>query len=139
MNPYTEKISYRPEYCEELLRFFDGSAFTITEVQKRDGSISLLETAAELPTFAAFAKKIGVTCEELRVWEKHYPAFAYACEQARDRQANILLQNSLRGNYASSFAVFTAKNLLGWKDGKTAASSSDEPLIIQWEKNNDNE
>ncbi len=139
MNLSTTKINYRPEYCDELLRFFDGSAFTVTEVQKRDGSISLLETAAELPTFAAFAKKIGVTCEELHAWEKQYPAFAYACEQARDRQGNILVQNSLRGNYASSFAVFMAKNLLGWKDGKPSASTPEEPLIIQWGENNDNE
>ena len=138
MNLPREKINYRAEYCDELLRFFDGPAFSVTEVQKRDGSISLLETASELPTFAAFAKKIGVTCEELRTWEKHYPAFAYACEQARDRQGNILLQNSLRGNYASSFAVFTAKNLLGWRDGKSSASTLGEPLIIQWGESDDN-
>ncbi len=139
MNSPTQKNYYQPEYCEELLHFFDGPAFSVTEVQKRDGSISLLETAAELPTFAAFAKKIGVTCEELRAWEKAHPAFAYACEQARDRQGNILLQNSLRGNYASSFAVFTAKNLLGWKDGKPTASTPEEPLVIQWRETNDNE
>ena len=132
-----QKNNYNPAYCEELLRFFDGAAFTITEVQKRDGSISLLETAAELPTFAAFAKKIGVTCAQLRAWEKQYPAFHYACEQARDRQGNILLQNSLRGNYASSFAVFTAKNLLGWKDGKTATSTSQEEVVIQWGEENE--
>ena len=129
-------INYQPEFCQELLAFFNGSAFTVTEVQKRDGSISLLETACELPTFAAFAKKIGVTCAELRAWEEEYPAFKYACRQARDRQANILIQNSLRGNYASSFAVFTAKNLLGWKEGKDASGAA-VPVVIEWEENNE--
>ena len=124
---------YQPSFCQELLTFFNGAAFTITEVQKRDGSISLLETACELPTFAAFAKKINVTCAELRAWEEEYPDFKYACEQARDRQGNILIQNSLRGNYASSFAVFTAKNLLGWKDGK-AETETKGPVVIEWEK-----
>lgn len=127
------KIKYQPAFCKELLTFFDGSAFTITETQKRDGSIGLLETACELPTFAAFAKKIGVTCAELKAWESKYPAFKYACEQARDRQGNILIQNSLRGNYASSFAMFTAKNLLGWKDGKETPEGT-TPVTIEWEE-----
>ncbi|MBP5616180.1 MAG: hypothetical protein J6X06_00015 [Elusimicrobiaceae bacterium] len=111
-----KKIKYQAEFCDELLKFFDQIAFHVTEVQKKDGSITLLETAAQLPTFAAFAKKIGVTRQELHGWEEKYPAFAYACEQARDRQADILIQNSLRGNYAASFAMFTAKNLCGWKE-----------------------
>lgn len=125
------KTKYQPDFCDELLAFFNGAAFTVTEVQKRDGSVSLLETACELPTFAAFAKKINVTCAQLREWENKYPAFKYACEQARDRQKNILIQNSLRGNYASSFAVFTAKNLLGWKDGKEEAEPMG-PVTIEW-------
>lgn len=125
------KIKYQPSFCQELLSFFNGAAFAITEVQKRDGSINLVETACELPTFAAFAKQIDVTCADLHAWEEKYPAFRYACEQARDRQRNILIQNSLRGNYASSFAVFTAKNLLGWKDGKEEVSAAG-PVVIEW-------
>ena len=127
------KIKYQPSFCADLLAFFDGSAFTITEVQKKDGSVSLVETACELPTFAAFAKKIDVTCEQLKEWEEKYPAFKYACEQARDRQKDILIQNSLRGNYSASFAVFTAKNLLGWKDGKDVPDPA-TPVVIEWEK-----
>ena len=126
-------IKYDPSFCAELLRFFDGPPFSVTEVQKKDGSITLLETAAELPTFAAFAKKIGVTCAELKNWEDKHAAFKYACEQARDRQGNILIQNSLRGNYASSFAVFMAKNLLGWNDAKEDSRSMG-PVVIQWEE-----
>ena len=108
-------------------------AFHVTEVTKRDGSVSLVETAAELPTFAAFAKSLGTTCEVLRAWEQKHPAFYQAAQKARDLQSNILIQNSLRGNYSASFAVFTAKNLLGWKDGKEEASLS-SPIIVGWEE-----
>jgi len=130
------KTKYQPSFCEELLAFFNRNAFSVAEIQKRDGSISLVETACELPTFAAFAKKINVTCAELRAWEEKYPAFKYACEQARDCQGNILIQNSLRGNYTSSFAMFTAKNLLGWKDGKEGTQTLG-PVMIGWEDNNE--
>lgn len=127
------KIKYQPIFCEDLLKFFDTAAFTVSEVQKRDGSISLIETACELPTFAAFAKKIGVTCAQLRAWEEKHPAFKHACEQARDQQGNILIQNSLRGNYAASFAMFTAKNLLGWRDNKDIGDGGGQ-VVIGWEE-----
>ncbi len=125
-------LRYRPEFCDRLMAFFDVPAFRVTEVMKRDGSVSLVETAAELPTFAAFAKSLGTTCAVLDVWEKKHPSFREAAQKARDLQSNILIQNSLRGNYSASFAVFTAKNLLGWRDGKEDASSSG-PLVVRWE------
>lgn len=125
-------LKYQPEFCEKLLAFFDVPPFRVTEVMKRDGSISLVETAAELPTFAAFAKQLGTTCEVLSSWEKKHPAFKEAAQKARDLQSNILIQNSLRGNYSASFAVFTAKNLLGWKDGKDLPETPGA-LIVKWE------
>ena len=127
-----KKVKYSASFCEEMIAFFDVKAFCVTQVPKKDGSVALVETAAELPTFAAFAKKLGVTEAELKEWENKYPSFKYACEQARDRQGNILLQNSLRGNYTASFAVFAAKNLLGWKDGKNRDSNVG-PITVCWE------
>lgn len=126
-------VRYRPEFCEQLVSFFDVPAFSVTEVMKKDGSVSLVETAAQLPTFAAFAKKIGTTCAVLGAWEKDHPPFAQAAARARDLQSNILLQNSLRGNYAASFAIFTAKNLLGWKDSKEE-THAEGPLWVHWEE-----
>ena len=132
MKNKTEKpLKYDPSYCEKLLAFFDVPAFSVTEVPKKDGSVSLVETACELPTFAAFAKQLGTTCAVLKSWEQKHPAFAAATQKARDLQGNILIQNSLRGNYAASFAVFTAKNLLGWKDGKEPSGPT-ENMVIAW-------
>jgi hypothetical protein len=128
-------LKYVPDFCAQLLAFFDVPAFSVTEVQKKDGSVSLLETAAELPTFAAFAKKLGTTCAVLKEWEQKHPAFAEAAQKARDLQGNILIQNSLRGNYAASFAMFTAKNLLGWNDGKE--SSLPPAIVVRWEGDNE--
>ena len=127
-----KSLRYQPEFCERLLAFFDVAPFTITEVAKRDGSISLVETAAELPTFAGFAKMLGTTCRVLEEWEEKHPAFRQAACRARDLQGNILIQNSLRGNYSASFAMFTAKNLLGWKDGKEEPAQP-APLVVRWE------
>lgn len=129
-----EETAYRPEFCARLLAFFDVPPFKITEVQKKDGSISLLETASELPTFAAFARQLGVTQACLVHWEEKYPDFAQAAKKARDLQGDILIQNSLRGNYSASFAVFTAKNILGWTDGKESSEKPCQTIVVRWEK-----
>lgn len=125
---------YRPEFCARLLAFFDVPPFKVTEVQKKDGSITLLETASELPTFAAFARSLGVTQSTLMAWEEKHADFAEAAKKARDLQGDILIQNSLRGNYSASFAVFTAKNILGWSDGKDEPKQPPRPLVVRWEK-----
>lgn len=130
----TASYPYQSRYAQDLLAFFDISAFSVTEVMKKDGSVTLIETAAELPTFAAFARKLGVTQEALADWESQYADFAEAAQKARDLQGNILIQNSLRGNYSSSFAVFTAKNLLGWHDGKEENKQKDAALVVRWER-----
>lgn len=127
------QLAYRPEFAQRLLAFFDVPPFKVTEVQKKDGSIALVETASELPTFAAFARSLGVTQAQLMKWEEKYADFAQAARKARDLQGDILIQNSLRGNYSSSFAVFTAKNILGWTDGKEAASVP-QTILVRWEK-----
>lgn len=125
-------LPYAEDFAAQLLAFFDVPPFKVTEVLKKDGSVSLVETACELPTFEAFAKVLGTTKATLVKWENAHPAFAEAAAKARDLQSNILIQNSLRGNYSSSFAVLTAKNLLGWKDGKDDAHCVQKPLVVRW-------
>ena len=130
-NPKKTLVRYNPKMCEKLLAFFDVAPFRVTEVHKKDGTVSFVETACELPTFAAFAKTLGTTCAVLKTWEKNHPAFADAAQKARDAQGNILVQNSLRGNYSASFAAFTAKNLLGWSEGKENPLPTS--LIVRWD------
>ena len=128
------QMPYQAEFAQRLLAFFDVPPFRVTEVQKKDGSIALLETASELPTFAAFARSLGTTQAQLMRWEEEHADFAEAAKKARDLQGDILIQNSLRGNYSSSFAVFTAKNILGWTDGREERVAAVQPLIVRWEK-----
>lgn len=136
MNEPKNGVRYRAQFCEELLRFFAVSPFSVTENVKKDGTVSLVETPAQLPTFAAFARTIGTSSAVLKQWEQEHADFKSAADKARDLQGDILLQNSLRGNYSASFAVFAAKNLLGWSDGKEKETLS-APLKICWEENHE--
>ena len=97
---------YRPEFCARLLAFFDVPPFKVTEVQKKDGSITLLETASELPTFAAFARSLGVTQSTLLAWEEKHADFA---------EAASCLKHSVPGDVC----VCSLDEVLSLAEGKT--------------------
>ena len=58
-----------------------------------------------------------------------YPDFFNAYKRAKDHQERILVQNGLLGLYQGNFAIFTAKNVLGWRDKQEIKrSGGDKPI-----------
>lgn len=117
--------SYRPEYAQMLRDHFDIDAGYDTEAENSKGVMQSVRHAADFPTLAGFACKVGVHRETLLNWaavdddgEPKNPEFFDAYKQARDHQERILVQNGLKGGYHASFAIFTAKNVLGWRDSQ---------------------
>lgn len=113
---------YKASYCAELIKFFDVPPY----VRTADG----LEPN-DLPTFQAFAKKIGIHRSTLADWREAHPEFEFAWEMAKYCQHEVLLQNGLRQLYPGAFAIFAAKNVLGWRDSKDLEEqkkADDEPL-----------
>jgi hypothetical protein len=70
----------------------------------------------ELPTFEAFAAKIGVSNQSLWMWGNRHPAFAEARARAKDIQLRILVDRGLTRQYDATAFTFVAKNMLGWRD-----------------------
>lgn len=110
--PELPNDGYLPEYCEQLIEFFDQPAYKIVTGEKGETAV----IPNDLPLFSSFAKSIKVSQLRLRQWAKVHPDFKEAMDLARDMQESTLITNSLRGLYASSPANFAAKNLLGWTD-----------------------
>ena len=73
---------------------------------------------------ARFACNIGVTRDTLYEWSTaknddeslKYPEFSYAYKKAKEYQEANLVEGTLSGAYQQAFAIFTAKNVLGWRD-----------------------
>lgn len=112
--------SYIPEYADQLLEYFDIEAGHDVEVENSKGIMQSVRHAADFPTLAAFACKIGVHRETLLEWSKIYPEFSDAYKMAKEHQERILVQNGLKGGYQANFAIFTAKNVLDWRDKSEA-------------------
>jgi hypothetical protein len=76
------------------------------------------------PTLAGFAASIGVTRDTLHEWANakteegtlKHPEFSDAYKRAKEMQEQNLVIGALTGAYNASFAIFTAKNVLGWRD-----------------------
>ncbi len=72
--------------------------------------------AGDLPYFSEFAEKLGVHLDTLENWGAAHPEFAEAYARCKKLQEHYLVLNALHGRYNASFAIFTAKNLFGWRD-----------------------
>lgn len=90
-----------------------------------DGLLEYFNKAVgEFPTLAGFAGKIGVCRDTLYEWStaknpdgsSKYSEFSYAYKRAKELQEQNLVTGALNGTYNATFAIFTAKNVLGWRD-----------------------
>lgn len=105
--------TYKPEYCELIIKHFDKEPFT-SSYDEASGKTH--RNAILLPTLTNFARSIGVARSSIYEWAKEHPEFSDAIKIAQELQEEVLMQNGLFGAYDKTFAIFTAKNICGWKD-----------------------
>lgn len=109
---------YKKEYAEMLIKYFTVPTFTTVWKRKyyTNGQVKEEEpivVAGKYPTLEGFAISIGVTSRTLENWRDKYPSFREAYEMALDMQKDILVVNSLGGQYNGNFAKFIASAQFG--------------------------
>lgn len=132
--PAGQPTKYKPEYCEQLIDFFDikpSHTRTIVTTGKNDyRKEEQIEVANPLPHIIDFARKIGVTHATILNWGKQFPEFFEALKEIRLLREKIIEQNALRGLYNASFSIFNAKNTLGWRDEQHIKSEHTDKKVI---------
>lgn len=113
IEPYRQVIKTVSEKIEVSEGVFQTKIIEIPQVCSAGKPV--LE-ASDFPTFAGFACKIGVNRDTLAEWAKNFAEFSGAYKKAKDFQENWLVVNSLRGLLPPASAIFTQKNILGWRD-----------------------
>lgn len=112
--------NYKPEYCEEIIKFFDIEATReVILPHYKNGEISWEDKkilANSLPTIEGFCAKLGIWKKVLHDWVKKHKEFGDAYKRAKELQAQIWQENSLLGLYNPQFSIFFGKNCMGWKD-----------------------
>lgn len=103
---------YDPKYCKEIVAYFTVKPYQVKTMGKR-GKVLI---ANDLRFLSAFARKIGVEHKTLDNWCHEHPEFLQAYTRAKQLQMEMLVSNGLNGTYDSRFAIFSAKNMIGWVD-----------------------
>lgn len=115
-----QPTKYKPEYCQQLIDYFSIEPLEIIREQEitdtEGGKCISRRLPQRFPWFEGFARKIGVHRNTLKNWCAEHPEFAEAYETAKDLQREFLVDIGLSGATSASFAIFTMKNVCGWRD-----------------------
>lgn len=112
---------YKKEYCQELIDFAANAELyyeSPVETQDRKGNVTTaMKRIANAPPFLQdFAKKLNVNPSTLYEWAKKHTEFSNAIKDYEQVFGRFLQENALLGHYNAAFAIFVAKNRMGWKD-----------------------
>jgi transposase len=116
---------FKEEYANQLIEYFDIEPFERRPLLDKEGNEKGSEIVpAKFPTLARFAVSIGVTRDTLYEWataknedgELKHPDFSYAYKKAKEYQEAILVEGAMANAFHANFSIFTAKNVLGWRD-----------------------
>nr|DAS72639.1 MAG TPA: Terminase small subunit [Caudoviricetes sp.] len=115
-----QPTKYKPEYCQQLIDYFSIEPLEIIREQEITGTEGGKYVSRRLPQrfpwFEGFARKIGVHRNTLKNWCAEHPEFAEAYDTAKDLQREFIVDVALSGTAPPSFAIFTMKNVCGWRD-----------------------
>lgn len=123
--PVGRPTLFKEEYAEQLIAYFDKEPYERRPLLDAQGNEKGSEVVpVKFPTLARFATMIGVTRETLHDWATakneegslKYPDFSYAYKKAKEYQEAILVEGAMANAFHANFAIFTAKNVLGWRD-----------------------
>ena len=115
-----QPTKYKPEYCQQLIDYFSIEPLEIIreqEITDTEGDKYISRRLPQrFPWFEGFARKIGVHRNTLKNWCNEHPEFAEAYDTAKDLQREFIVDVALSGAAPPSFAIFTMKNVCGWRD-----------------------
>lgn len=103
---------YDPKYCQDLIDFFNVEPYR--ELSDQNGKEYLMP--GRFPTLAGWCAKHGIHRGTMHEWNQKHPEFFNAYKIAKEMQEDLLIRGGIAGAYATAFAVFTAKNAIGWRD-----------------------
>lgn len=112
---------YKKKYAKALLQYFGKPPSRVEYVKHYDsyGNLKREEPVlmgADYPTLEGFAASLSVTVRTLENWCESHEEFREAYERAKELQKNVLVVNSLGGQYNGNFAKFIAMNEFGMSE-----------------------
>jgi hypothetical protein len=117
--PVGRPTKYKPEYCDELIEFFDKAP---TKIIKKKAFVSgvMMEIDQEVPIhpifLCDFAKKLNVTTSTLWEWGQEHPEFSNALLRIKELQEKLYLTNGTLGHYTPYLVSLVLRNKHGYQE-----------------------
>lgn len=111
-------------------------AFLDIEAEALLQFIELCFQTNSVPFECTFALQRGYSSQRFSEKDfKEHPRFSEAFKRFKDVQKSVLLSGGLSGHLQTGFAIFTCKNVLGWRDRQEVEHSGqiDTPIRINYE------
>lgn len=127
---------YKPEYCEQLLSYFEREAADRTPINlvvaTSDKGQSFKPIARPFPTLEKWAHDIGVTTMTMRDWEGKHPDFLAAVARAKEIQKQVICADGWTGLVPPATFAFVASNFtdMRQKTEQVAAPSTTNTTTI---------
>ncbi len=126
---------YKTEYAEKIIKFFNIDPFIRETYTDGSGSERTRLVPNRFPTLARFAAELDVDRSTLAEWAEKkdsegrlvHPEFSRAYKRAKDYQEAFLVEGGLAGAFETPFAIFTAKNVIGWRDKQEVENTHSAP------------
>jgi DNA-binding Lrp family transcriptional regulator len=84
------------------------------------------------PDFLGLAKYLGISRKTLWEWIRDKEDYRNIIKGfGAEIYSNVLQENAIMGNYSQPFAIFAAKNRLGWKDKTELSGDQENPLSMK--------
>lgn len=113
---------WKPKYNKDIIKWFDKELTKkVIKTNPNNGNPYEVDVMNDFPTFQGFAHSIGVCMDTLNEWQKpsntdKHPGFSASYKKAKALQERFWAENGLAGRLNTPFAIFWAKNNLGYKD-----------------------
>lgn len=123
---YTDKVN------KEALGYIDSCGENYILIEKpviTNGEVSeekIIKKEIKLPTVEKLALLLGVSRDSLYEWAKQYPDFSDTLDALKKKQADMLIQNGLSGDYNSTIA----KLMLSANHGINERSESESVVKV---------
>lgn len=145
-----KQSSYKEEYAEKLIEFFDREPYEDIELPHydKDGTTvkwkDFKRMPNKLPTLTDFAKSIGVPWRTLYDWinESHpsyQESFSQAFTYAKELRKDFLIQNALQGMYPPLTFKFVAINMTDMRDSLPIDAGKGLIDLMKWLRDGDGE
>lgn len=126
--------SLTPEIKEKITKYFDEYQpyfETPVETQDKEGNVTtkMKRCANPPPSVLRLAEFLNVARSSVWKWMEEEEFSDFLKGKLEKTYSEVLQENALMGEYSQPFAIFAAKNRLGWKDKSEITGEGGKDLI----------